>query len=101
MCLMRFQVLTGCSNRRLYSPSTVTFPRFREVIRVEIKISRAGHEAIDAILDLAPAFLEPEIRNLVKRRGHERFFAHLAAEALAEIDTHQMDRRPVPSPGSR
>jgi hypothetical protein len=49
--------------------------------------SRAGHEAIDGILDMAPAFLEPEIRKFVKQHGHERGFAYSAAEALAEIDT--------------
>jgi HEAT repeat protein len=36
---------------------------------------------------MAPAFLEPEIRKLVKQHGHERGFAYSAAEALAEIDT--------------
>jgi hypothetical protein len=49
--------------------------------------SRAGYEAVDGILEMAPAFLEPEIRKLVKQRGHERGFAYSAAEALAEIDT--------------
>jgi hypothetical protein len=49
--------------------------------------SRAGNQAVDGILEMAPAFLEPEIRTLVKRRGHERGFAYAAAEALAEIDT--------------
>jgi hypothetical protein len=49
--------------------------------------SRAGWEAVDGILDMAPAFLEPEIRKLVKQRGHERGFAYFAAPALAEIDT--------------
>jgi hypothetical protein len=47
---------------------------------------RAGREAVNGILEMAPAFLEPEIRTLVKQRGHERGFA-AAAEALAEIDT--------------
>lgn len=50
-------------------------------------VSRAGREAVNGILELAPAFLEPEIRALVKHRGHERGFAYAAAEALAEIDT--------------
>ena len=49
--------------------------------------SRAGNQAVEGILEMAPAFLEPEIRTLVKRRGHERGFAYEAAEALAEIDT--------------
>ena len=49
--------------------------------------SRAGYQAVDGILEMAPAFLEPEIRELVKRRGHERGFAYAAAEALAEINT--------------
>jgi hypothetical protein len=49
--------------------------------------SRAGNQAVDGILEMAPAFLEPEIRTLVKRRGHERGFAYAAAHALAEIDT--------------
>lgn len=49
--------------------------------------SRAGREAIDGVLDMAPAFLEPEIRKLVKQHGHEQGFAYFAAEALAEIDT--------------
>jgi hypothetical protein len=49
--------------------------------------TRAGYEAVDAILEMAPAFLEPEIRRLVKQRGHDRGFARRAAEALAEIDT--------------
>ena len=49
--------------------------------------SRAGPEAANGILEMAPPFLEPEIRTLVKRRGHERGLAYAAAEALAEIDT--------------
>jgi hypothetical protein len=49
--------------------------------------SRGGNQAVDGILEMAPAFLEPEIRTLVKRRGHERGFAYAAAQALAEIDT--------------
>jgi len=49
--------------------------------------SRAKYEADDGILEMAPAFLEPEIRKLVKQRGHERGFASSAAEALAEINT--------------
>jgi hypothetical protein len=49
--------------------------------------SRAGREAVNGILEMAPAFLEPEIRTMVKHRGHERGFAYAAAEALAEIDT--------------
>jgi hypothetical protein len=49
--------------------------------------SRAGNQAVDGILEMAPAFLEPDIRTLVKRRGHERGFAYAAAQALAEIDT--------------
>ena len=49
--------------------------------------TRAGHEAISAILEMAPAFLEPEIRKLVQQRGYEQGFAYSAAEALAEIDT--------------
>jgi hypothetical protein len=49
--------------------------------------SAAGREAVNGILEMAPAFLEPEIRTLVKQRGHERGFAHAAAAALAEIDT--------------
>lgn len=49
--------------------------------------ARAGYHAVEGILEMAPAFLEPEIRTLVRRRGHERGFASSAAEALAEIDT--------------
>jgi hypothetical protein len=49
--------------------------------------SRGGREAVNGILEMAPAFLEPEIRTLVKQRGHERGFAYAAANALAEIDT--------------
>jgi HEAT repeat protein len=49
--------------------------------------SRAGREAVNGILEMAPAFLEPAIRTLVKQRGHERGFADAAAEALAEINT--------------
>lgn len=46
-----------------------------------------GHDAVNAILEMAPAFLEPEIRNLVSQRGRQPAFAEAAAEALAEIDT--------------
>lgn len=49
--------------------------------------SRAGNQAVDGIVEMAPPFLEPEIRTLIKRRGHERGFAYAAAQALAEIDT--------------
>jgi hypothetical protein len=49
--------------------------------------SRTGYQAVGGILEMAPAFLEPEIRELVKRRGHERGFAYAAVGALAEIDT--------------
>jgi hypothetical protein len=49
--------------------------------------SPAGNHAVDGILEMAPPFLEPEIRTLIKRRGHEGGFAYAAAQALAEIDT--------------
>jgi len=49
--------------------------------------SRGANQAVDGILEMAPAFLEPEIRTLIKRHGHERGFAYAAAQALAEIDT--------------
>jgi hypothetical protein len=47
----------------------------------------AGRDAISAMLEMAPAFLEPEIQKFVRQRGHESGFAQAAAEALAEIDT--------------
>jgi hypothetical protein len=49
--------------------------------------TQAGHDAVHGILEMAPAFLEPEISKLVEQHGHERDIARLAAEALAEIDT--------------
>src|SRR3954447_2594189 len=49
--------------------------------------SRAGNQAVDGSLEMALPFLEPAIRTLIKRRGHERGFAYAAAEAVAEIDT--------------
>lgn len=49
--------------------------------------SRAGYQAVDGILEMAPSFLEPEIRQLVRQRGDAGRFAEAAANALAEIDT--------------
>ena len=49
--------------------------------------SRRGSEGMAAVLEMAPAFLEPDIVKLVKQRGHEQGFAYSAAEALAAINT--------------
>jgi hypothetical protein len=49
--------------------------------------SREGHHAANAILEMAPAFLEEEIVKIAKRQGRELWFAGQAAQALAEIDT--------------
>jgi hypothetical protein len=54
---------------------------------VAASFSGVRHDAVNGILEMAPAFLEPEIRTLVKQRGHELGFAYAAAEALAEINT--------------
>ena len=48
--------------------------------------SRVGRDALNAIFEMAPAALEPEIRTLIKQRGGDRSLAG-AAEALAEINT--------------
>jgi hypothetical protein len=45
------------------------------------------YEAVNAILEMAPAVLEPEIRKLAQQPQLESSLANLAADALAEIET--------------
>ena len=52
--------------------------------------SRAGYEAVDAILEMASAFLKPEIRKLVKQRGHERGFAYRGGGSAGR-DRHALE----------